>query len=150
MPRKYIRKTNRIVDENAVKLAITAHLKHKIPIREAARQYNLKRDTLMSRIKSVKKRKMEEKYLHTYDSGLSSDSEDNRKFQSKHTVNQVFTIQEEENLVKYLKKSSCLHYGLSYKQTRILAFEYASHIPNCKMPHSWTENKTAGFNVYTY
>lgn len=98
----------------------------------------------MSRIKSVKKKGKEEQYMKSSDSGMSDDDEEERKFQSKHSVKQVFTISEEENLVQYIKKSSALHYGLTYKQVRCLASEYASKIPECRMPNKWEENQKAG------
>lgn len=92
--------------------------------------------------------------MKSSDSGMSTDDEQDRKFHSKFSVKQVFSISEEENLVKYIKKSSGLHYGLSYKQVRCLAYEYASKLPECRMPIKWEENKKAGrfyyFLTFTY
>lgn len=145
MPRVYVRKTQGTVDENAVKMALRDCFKNKISIREAARRHNIKRDTLMSRIKAVKKRNKEEVYLKSSDSGMSStDEEGERSFHSKYSVNQVFSVSEEKSIVRYIKKSSDLHYGLTYRQVRSLAYEYASKIPNCKIPNNWVENKLAG------
>lgn len=145
MPRLYVRKTQRTVDEIAVKMALRDCLKKNISIREAARSHNIKRDTLMSRIKAVKKRNKVNYYLGSSDSGMSAtDEEEERSFHSKYSVNQVFSVSEEESMVKYIKKSSELHYGLTYRQVRSLAYEYASKVPECKMPNKWGENKIAG------
>lgn len=144
MPRSYTRKTQRLIDENAVKMALKECIRKKISIREAARRYNIKRDTLMSRMKAVVKKGKQEKYSKSSDSGMSTDDEGDRRFQSKYSVNQVFSISEEENFVKYIKKLSSLHYGLTYKQIRTLAYEYACTIPECKIPKNWKELKIAG------
>lgn len=145
MPRVYLRKTNREVNENAMTQALKDYFRKKESIRGTARQYDVHRDTLMSRIKKVKKEGKEDMYSKSSDSGLSDDdNKEERKFQSKYSVNQVFSITEEENLAKYIKRSSTLHYGLSFRQIRSLAFEYASKIPSCRMPAKWRENKTAG------
>lgn len=144
MPRKYTNKTNRApIDEQVMKQAIKASLRNEAPVREISRIYNVNRNTLVSRLKSIKRKEKEEDYVRSSDSGLSE--EDNtRKFHSKYSVTQVFSIREEENLVAYIKKSSQLHYGLSYRQIRCLAYEYARNIPNSKMPPSWSENEMAG------
>lgn len=48
-----------------------------------------------------------------------------RKYHSKYTSTQVFSIEEEYELEKYLVKSSRMHYGLTYRQARELAYQYA-------------------------
>lgn len=59
----------------------------------------------------------------------------------KHT--QVFSLADEKRLADYILKASKLHYGLSTKTTRRLAFEYAS-VNSRKYPKTWNENKSAG------
>lgn len=61
-------------------------------------------------------------------------------FSSKYTVNQVFTMQQENELAKYLAKCANLSYGLSYRQVRILAYDYANIIPDvrCQKPGKQT------------
>lgn len=141
MPRVYKRKTRREVDESSMKRALRDHFKNKIPIREVSRNYDIKRSTLMSRIKKIKQNDRQGTYENS-DSGLSDD-EGLMKFQNKHTNRQVFTTEEENDLVSYIKKCSDCHYGLSYRQIRELAYEYA--IANrCSCPESWKENKIAG------
>ncbi|KAK4884074.1 hypothetical protein RN001_000345 [Aquatica leii] len=66
------------------------------------------------------------------DSGQENEAADVnqiRKYHSKYTSTQVFSFEEECELEKYLVKSSRMHYGLTYRQARELAYQYAS----CKM-----------------
>lgn len=144
MPRKYVRKTNREVDERAMKNALRDILKNKVHVRTAARLHNLNRNTVVSRIKVIKNKGIEHLYINSSDSGMSDDEADTRKFKNKYTVNQVFSNSEEQDLVLYVQRCSDLHYGLSYWQLRLLAFEFASHISECKVPESWKANKIAG------
>lgn len=37
-----------------------------------------------------------------------------------------------------------MHYGLTYSQARVLAYQYAQHLPNCSIPEAWELNKIAG------
>lgn len=150
MPRKYVRKTDRDVDEYIMKNALKEHFKNKVPVRTAARLYNLNRSTLVSRIRVIKTKRIEHRYENSSDSGMS-ENEDSRVFKNKYTVNQVFSNYEEDELVSYVQRCSDLHYGLSYWQIRLLAFDFASQIPECKMPESWRVNKIAGkcFQLFT-
>lgn len=56
MPRKYKRKTNRKVDEINMKNDIRAYLQEKLGLNASA-QYNVKRTTLQSSIKSILQKK---------------------------------------------------------------------------------------------
>lgn len=143
MPRKYIKKTDRVNnDEKSMKLAIKECLSKKLKVKEAARQYGIKRTTLQSRIKTLlKQRSLEE--ICRDDSGNESD-EAAPKYSSKYTTKQVFTRDQEAELSDYIKKSSNLHYGLSYKQIRTVAYEFAKSIPDCNLPENWERNKIAG------
>lgn len=67
-----------------------------------------------------------------------------RKYHSKYTSTQVFSIEEEYELEKYLVKSSRMHYGLTYRQARELAYQYAKYLPNCSTPERWKVNKIGG------
>lgn len=146
MPRKYIRKTQRAnIDENVMKLALKDCLRKTCSTREAARTYGVNRNTLQSRIMNIIKSNEQNKYLDS-DSGAEMDEPENtkRKFQNKYTVKQVFTTHEEIDFAEYIKRSSDLNYGLSYRQIQTLAYEYAKTIPDCKYPVSWDTNKFAG------
>lgn len=67
------------------------------------------------------------------------------QYSSKYTSQQVFSAMEEELLVNYLLKSSRIHYGLTYVQSRKLAFDYAIRIQR-KHPVSWDDNQLAGLD----
>jgi hypothetical protein len=53
---------------------------------------------------------------------------------------------QESELVKYIKACSDMNYGLTYKNIRILAYDYACVLPNCKFPNQWNNNKKAGID----
>lgn len=143
MPRTYTKKTDRVnIDEKVMKLAMKECLAKRLKVKEAARQYGVKRTTLQSRIKTLLKKKSLEEILMN-DSGNESE-DDSPKYNSKYTAKQVFTRYQEIELSDYIKKSSNLHYGLTYKQIRILAYEFANSIPNWRMPENWKKNKIAG------
>lgn len=81
------------------------------------------------------------------DSGVSDD-EDVTKFHNKYTNRQVLTTEQENDLVSYIKTSSDLHYGLSYRQIRELACEFAIR-NGCRYDESWEKNKIAGkFTIF--
>lgn len=59
------------------------------------------------------------------------------QFNSKYTVNQVFTMDQESLLVKYIIRSSKINYGLTCKQIRKLAYDYATKL-NIRNINKWT------------
>lgn len=143
MPRTYIKKTDRVsINENIMNSAIRECLAGRLKVKEAARQYGLKRTTLQSRI--IKRKRLLDEVPRNYDDSGNESEDDGPKYNSKYTAKQVFTKEQELELSAYIKNSSNLHYGLSYKQIRILAFEFAKSLPNCKMPENWEKNKMAG------
>ncbi|XP_074035914.1 uncharacterized protein [Leptinotarsa decemlineata] len=115
--------------------------------RVASRNFNLSRDTLHSRICKLKKKYSQERLatLFNEDSGNESDSDVNKNiYSSKYSVSQVFTNNQEIELVKYIQTCSDMNYGLTYKQIRVLAFDYASALPECNIPVQWRANRIAG------
>lgn len=62
---------------------------------------------------------------------------------SKYSFRQIFTNEQVESLVSYIIKCSKMHYGLTMKQTRRHAFEYAQKL-ELKYPAAWDENGCAG------
>ncbi|XP_063931141.1 uncharacterized protein LOC135143192 [Zophobas morio] len=58
-------------------------------------------------------------------------------------VRQVFSLEQENNLKKYLQKASDIYYGLTPKEVRQFAFQYATAL-KIKIPESWKTNKLAG------
>lgn len=55
----------------------------------------------------------------------------------------VYTDEEEQLLVQYLQDAANMHYGLTLKQVRCFAYEYAIR-NNKKVEISWEVNKCAG------
>lgn len=55
----------------------------------------------------------------------------------------VFTLEQEDALEDYIKRSSDIFHGLSVKQVRKLAYEYAQNL-NVNYPNSWNKSKMAG------
>lgn len=143
MVRNYVKKTNRAnIDETDVQKALTEICKNRMSIRTAAAHFNLKKSMLHKRLKLVKGRNGTGN-----DSGLESESElpiyDRRM--SKYASKQVFSSDEERMLNEYILKCSKIHFGLTYKQTRKLAYEYANKL-NKKYPVKWNIQKEAGID----
>ena len=146
MVRNYKKKTNRVnIDEIAMKNAIREVLRNKISERGAAINFRVKRGTLHSRIQKIKKYSHEElcKLYGKENSGSESNVEDTL---SKYTVHQVFTTEQEHELVQYIKTCSDINYGLTYRQIRVIAYQYGSVLPNCKVPNRWKVNQKAGID----
>lgn len=144
MPKKYIKKTNRSnISENSIKQAIKAVLTNRLSQYKAAQEYQVKRQTIQSRIKKLLKKKSKEELLRELDDS-GRESEDEIAFGNKYTSQQVFTTIQEAELVAYIKKCSDLNYGLNYKQIRTLAYDYSNAIVNCKVPNNWQLNRIAG------
>lgn len=60
----------------------------------------------------------------------------------------VFTKEQETALADYLKRASDIYYGLTPKEVRKFAFQYAS-ANNLHVPASWTDKKMAGPDWFT-
>lgn len=116
---------------NKVKLAeaVTAVLQDdgtKISLREASKVYNIPIATLCRHLRAHKEKGSAE---FQYESHLD--------------VKRIFSKQEERSLVDYIKKIAQMHYGLTKKGVRELAFKYAK-ANNNKMPLNWETNQIAG------
>lgn len=66
-------------------------------------------------------------------------------YSSKYTSQQIFNVEQETLLCEYIIKCSVLNYGLTYRQIRQLAFDYAKRL-NLKIPSSWDKNKISGID----
>ncbi|XP_025192175.1 uncharacterized protein LOC112592366 [Melanaphis sacchari] len=62
---------------------------------------------------------------------------------------QVFSLVEEEELANYIKKAADIYFGLSPKEVRRLAFDYASYLNKTNIPKSWSQNELAGEDWFT-
>lgn len=150
MVRVYKKKTNRAnISENDMECAVKQILRKHMSERQASIQFNVKRGTLHSRIQKLKQKytPLELSKIYEYDdSGNESIEDHSNVYSSKYTVWQVFSNEQEAQLVSYIKTCSNMNYGLTYLQIRTLAFEYASALPNCKYPNKWNETKKAGID----
>lgn len=79
--------------------AIKDVLEGKLSYRKAADKYNIIASTLESRVKKIKNKPDEADPSHTY--------------QSKFTSYQVFSNDEESELIEYIEESSKMHFGLT-------------------------------------
>ena len=131
MGRVYKKKTNRVdVTEEIMSLGIRKVIKGELSIRRAALQYGINKSTLFKRVKMAKSINPDLCIVQNRDdSGQSSQDEDVVSLKNldrkKYKHRQVFSDFEEEQLKQYLLKASKINYGLTYAQTRKLAFEFA-------------------------
>lgn len=61
----------------------------------------------------------------------------------------MFTDQQENHLEEYLKTASDIYFGLSVREVRKFAYDYATAL-RIKYPESWNERKMAGEDWFTY
>lgn len=94
-----------------------------LSIRAIAEKYNIPKTSLT---RYVKNKKIPE----------------NKGFASVFVSRQIFTLEEESMLCSYLLKACNMHYGLSLKQTKELAYQYAV-ANNKNIPNSWKNNNCA-------
>lgn len=142
MVRNYKTKTNRAnLDENAMRQALLEVFSKRMGQREAARTFNLKRQTLQSRIEKILKTMTAHEYIQKNDDdGYESESEKKGKYATR----KIFSSSEEEKIVNYLKQCSNMNYGMTYEQVRVFVYDYAKALPNCKFPEKWNQEKKAG------
>lgn len=126
MVRNYVKKRNRPeVSEVTIKQAVSNVLKNNMSIRTAASTFNIKKSTLQDRVMKAKAK------ITNANSDSGNDNNDDSEEEqhlSKYVTRQVFSTKEEIELEVYLKKSSQILYGLTYQQTRKLAYEYADKL----------------------
>lgn len=135
MVRTYKKKTNRaMIVEKDVEDAIQAVMKNNMSIRNAAESFGLKPTMLYKRVFQARR------YLNKVGPLGMPD-----KFSNKYASRQVFTVEQETLLEKYLMKSSKLQYGLTYKAAREMAYSYAKYLGR-SFPESWERDKTAGLD----
>lgn len=113
------------INKDDLETAIKFILSKKMSIGQAAKHFELKKPTLIFHLK-----KMEECGKEEY------------RYSPK-KPKQVFSEEEEFLLVKYLQDAANMHYGLTLKQVRALAYEYAIRNKK-KVDPSWERNKCAG------
>jgi len=138
MVRVYKRKTNREnVSEDRIKSAVIDVIVKKRPIRSTAAKFCMAYSTLYSRVEIAKKCNQSfdfDNIVTTKAVGVS-----------KNRIRQIFSDEEENELKKYLTISSNICYGLTYIQTRTLAYEFAKKL-NKKYPVRWDQKRCAGID----
>ncbi|ELU15849.1 hypothetical protein CAPTEDRAFT_212477, partial [Capitella teleta] len=81
--------------------------------------------------------------LHRYVAKMNT--EESPRFTPNYFVNRVFSEEEEKSLSEYLLRASKHHHGLTSKETRVLAYEYAVRNKK-KFPSGWNETKSATYD----
>ena len=108
--------------ERAVELIV----KDKVSIYRASKDFDIPESTLR-RHKKVFLQSRLEKYC----------------YKKNNDVMKVFTVEEEKLLVEYILKAADLQYGLTLRDCRTLAYQFAK-VNNKKYHKSWDINKMAG------
>ena len=121
MVRKYIKKTNRGNFSQATLRDALNAVKNGKKVREAAREYGLSHATILR----YKKNESDPTIQHP-------------------GANPVFSNDEERKLSKHISECADMYHGLSLKQSRELAFQYAVELGKTNIPKSWHENRCAG------
>nr|XP_042896222.1 uncharacterized protein LOC122269010 [Parasteatoda tepidariorum] len=133
MVRNRERKTNiGMVNSETMREAVKAVLKDKMPIREAAREYNASNTTLQRYVLKSK--------------DVNWDKDSNAKdiiFKPNYDVRKIFSTKEEQMLANYFIQASKLHHDLPPEEAKILAFQYATSLKK-DIPESWKRNQCAG------
>lgn len=135
--RVYKRKTNRNTPPEDVLLRAAQAVKNNdqpISIRKAAEEYNIHYRTLARFCKKVT------------DEDLASGSSTVQMGYKK--IRQVFTTDEELELENYIKKASDIYFGLTPKEVRKLAYDYATAL-NKSFPQIWSDTLMAGPDWFT-
>jgi hypothetical protein len=60
-------------------------------------------------------------------------------------IRQIFSSEEEDVLCNYIVTCSKLNYGLAYKQTGKLAFDFAKNLERA-LPKNWDDQEMAGID----
>lgn len=132
MPRSKLgKKRIKPISCNVVQAA-EACLSKQLSLRCAAKQYNISKSTLARHIKN-----------HL----LSG--QDNFVYNNSQNVKQVFTDIQETELVNYISECANMHYGLSTKEVRRLAYDYAK-VNKTTYPASWDVHQKAGKTWFSY
>lgn len=134
MVRNRIRKTEPL-NEDDVRKAVLEVVDQNKELRKTAYAYGIKPSTLFYRIKNERKRR----------NAVEDHQElkDYTRYSSLQSTSQVFTTEEEQLLQKYILKCSQMNYGLTYKQIRLFAYDYAKKL-NKPICSKWDEKKEAG------
>lgn len=127
LPRSKSGRKRPALNTTILKRAVNDVINNRMPIYKAAAEYELSKATLIRHIRRHR----------------NSDQQD---FQYVTNIDhkKVFTEEEEHELAQYLETASKLHYGLSKKETKVLAYQFAVKKEKSGTPVTWHERKEAG------
>lgn len=129
MVRTYIKKRNKPeIANEVIQEAVRAVSEGELSLRTAASKYGMTHTALFYQVKKFKN-----------GDDLSG------KYGSRYTSQQVFTKEQESQLVDYIIKCSKINYGMTYTNIRQLAYDYARQSA-CKHPEAWDSNRIAGID----
>jgi len=138
MVRTYHRKTSRGSHSDVLQRAAEEVIANKESYRTAALAFGVDKMTLYRHVQKIKKKVSE---------GTNNDSSlvpSTVHIQAGYArARQVFGDHEEAELVTYLTEASKMFFGLSAKETRKLAYEFAINLGK-SVPGNWTSNVSAG------
>lgn len=123
-----------------VKKAVSQILRKKISYRNAAAKYGVNITTLHRRAKIARNALIGEPDLVSSDSGNEEPinlTVLHQTGKAKYKNRQIFTDDQEQMLADYFVKSSDIFFGLSLRQARQLAFDYAIQLKLTNIPKSW-------------
>lgn len=129
MVRNRQRKTDRGISAANLNKAATDVRDRGISVRMAARDYNIPKTSLQRYMKASTPEKLK---MGSY-SGVG-------------VAHSVFTDHQAQELADYIKTVDNLFHGLSAKQCRELAYQYAAANKLATIPNSWEQNKIAGLS----
>jgi len=133
MVRTYKRKTSRGAEPDALARAADEEIQQGHSFRTVALAYDIDKMTLF---RYCKKLKNSTSQVGPNVSALEVTSGYARP-------RQTFSDVEESQLVQYLLNAAKMFFGLSQKETKMLAFEYAVNL-GIPFPKNWTDNSAAG------
>jgi transposase-like protein len=136
--RNYIRKTNRAsIPKNTVIEAVKQVVEHDNSYNVISRSYNIPKRSLIRYCRQYRDK------IGTSGASSSTETIDINVGYGERKQNYVFNTEEEAKLEQYILKCSRINFGLSPKEIRKLAYQYAVAI-KAKMPENWTKNLIAG------
>lgn len=126
MPRSKEGKKREKINKHDIENAVNAIITNSMSFREAAEVFKVKVATLHRLVKAYKSSEL-----------------DKFEYKPNNAVKKVFTEVMELELISYVKQAARMHYGLSKKEMRKLAFQYAK-ANNLNYPQQWDEAQLAG------
>lgn len=119
------------VSPDRMRNAVKRVLEDECSIRSVAKEFNVDRKTLGRYVEKIK-------------DGKSTD------FQANHVSNQIFSNQQEEDLVMYFIQACKLNYGMTSLQTRKFVYDYANALAAAgiavRIPENWHNTKAASYD----